>query len=51
MVRPGHNFRCSLISPLFVDPLINGTTLIFHIENISLAEERLIFNLFMTLTL
>jgi hypothetical protein len=29
--RAGHNFRSPLISPLFVDPLVNGTTLIFHI--------------------
>jgi hypothetical protein len=31
--------------------LINGTALIFHIENVSLTEERLFLNLFMTLTL
>ncbi len=49
--RAGHNFRCPLISPLSVDPLINGTALIFHFENDSLTEERLFLNLFMTLTL
>ncbi len=49
--RAGHNFRCPLISPLSVDPLINGTALILLIENVSLTEERLFLNLFMTLTL
>jgi hypothetical protein len=28
--RVEHNFPCPLKSPLSVDPLINGTTLIFH---------------------
>jgi hypothetical protein len=51
LCRAGHNFRCPLISPLSVDPLINGTALIFHFENVSLTEERLFLNLFMTLTL
>jgi hypothetical protein len=51
IVRAGHNFRCPLISPLSVDPLINGTALIFHFENVSLTEKRLFLNLFMTLTL
>ncbi len=50
-IRAGHNFRCPLISPLSVDPLINGTALIFHIENVSLTEERLFLYIFMTLTL
>ncbi len=36
-----HNFCCPLISPLSVDPLINGTVLIFHFENVNLMEERL----------
>jgi hypothetical protein len=27
--------------PLSVDPLINGTALIVHFENVSLTEERL----------
>ncbi len=39
--RAGHNFRCPLISPLSVDPLINGTALIFHCGNVNLMEERL----------
>jgi hypothetical protein len=38
----GHNFRC---------PLINVTALIFHLENVSLREERLYLNLFMALAL
>ncbi len=45
--RAGHNFRCPLISPLSVDPLINGTALIFHCGNVNLTEERLYLNLFM----
>jgi hypothetical protein len=43
--RAGHNFRCPLISMLSVDPLINGTALIFHFENVILTEERLFLNL------
>jgi hypothetical protein len=50
-IRAGHNFRCPLISPLSVDPLINGTALIFHYENANLTEERLFLNLFMALAL
>ncbi len=46
-----HNFRCPLISPLSVDPLINGTALIFHCGNVSLTEECLFLNLFMALAL
>jgi hypothetical protein len=42
----GHNFRCPLISPLSVDPLFNGTVLIFHSENVNLMEERLFLSLF-----
>ncbi len=34
------HFHCPLISPLSVDPLINGTALIFHFENVNLTEER-----------
>ncbi len=49
--RAGHNFRCPLISPLSVDPLINGTALIFHCGNVYLTEERLFLNLFMALAL
>jgi hypothetical protein len=49
--RAGHNFRCPLISPLSVDPLINGTALIFHCGNVNLTEERLFLNLFMALAL
>jgi hypothetical protein len=45
--RAGHNFRCPLLSPLSVDPLINGTALIFSFENVNLTEERLFLNLFM----
>jgi hypothetical protein len=30
-VKDGHNFRCPLKSPLSVDPLVNGTTLIFNV--------------------
>jgi hypothetical protein len=44
--RAEHNFRCPLISPLSVDPLINGTSLIFHTENVNLTEERLFLSLF-----
>jgi hypothetical protein len=33
--RAGHNFRCPLISLLSVDPLINGTALIFHFKNVN----------------
>jgi hypothetical protein len=40
--RAGHNFRCPLINPLSVDPLINGTVLIFHVENVNLTEKRLL---------
>ncbi len=43
--RAGHNFRCPLLSPLSVDPLINGTTLIFHFEIVNLTEERLFLSL------
>jgi hypothetical protein len=50
-IRAGHNFRCPLISPLSVDPLINGTALIFHFENVNLTEERLFLNLLMALAL
>jgi hypothetical protein len=39
--RAGHNFRCLLESPLSVDPLLNGLTLIFPILNVNLIEERL----------
>jgi hypothetical protein len=49
--RAGHNFRCPLISPLSVDPFINGTALIFHCGNVNLTEERLFSNLFMALAL
>jgi hypothetical protein len=49
--RAGHNFRCPLISPWSVDPLINGTALIFHCGNVNLMEERLYLNLFMALAL
>jgi hypothetical protein len=44
--RAGHNFRCPLISPLSVDPLINRPALIFHFENVNLMEERLFLSLF-----
>jgi hypothetical protein len=37
--------------PLFVDPLTNGTALIFHFENVNLTEERLFLNLFTALAL
>ncbi len=37
--------------PLSVDPLINGTALIFHCGNVNLTEERLFLNLFMALAL
>ncbi len=43
--RAGHNFRCPLISPLSVDPLVNGTALILHFENVNLTEERLFLGL------
>jgi hypothetical protein len=45
--RAGQNFLCPLISPLSVDPLINGTALIFQFENVNLMEERIFLNLFM----
>jgi hypothetical protein len=45
IVRAGHNFRCPLLSMLSVDPLINGTTLIFHFEIVNLMEECLILSL------
>jgi hypothetical protein len=32
-----------LISPLPVDPLINGTALNFRFENVNLTEEHLFF--------
>jgi hypothetical protein len=32
--------------PLSVDPLINGSALIFHFENVNLTEERLFLSLF-----
>jgi hypothetical protein len=51
IIRAGHNFRCPLISPLSVDPLINGTALIFHCGNVNLTEEPLFLNLFMALAL
>ncbi len=51
ITRAGHNFRCPLISPLSVDPLIKGTALIFHCGNVNLMEERLFLNLFMALAL
>jgi hypothetical protein len=44
--RAGHNFSCPLISPLSVDPLVNGTTLILHFEYVNLTEERLFLSLF-----
>jgi hypothetical protein len=28
--KAGHNFRCPLKSPLFVDPLINVTAIVFN---------------------
>ncbi len=34
----GLNFLCPLISLLSADPLIDGTALIFHLENINLTE-------------
>jgi hypothetical protein len=43
--RAGHNFRCPLISPLYIDLMINGTALIFHFENVNLMEERLFLKL------
>jgi hypothetical protein len=43
--RAGHIFRCPLLSPLSVDPFINGTTLIFHFEIVNLTEERLFLSL------
>jgi hypothetical protein len=39
--RAGHNFHCPLISPLSVDPLVNGTALNFHFNNVNLTGERL----------
>ncbi len=42
-----HNFRCPLISPLSVDPLVNVTALNFHFENVNLIEERIFLNIFM----
>jgi hypothetical protein len=49
--RAGHNFRCPLISPLSVDPLVNGTALILHFENVNLTEERLFLGLLEASTL
>ncbi len=49
--RAGHNFRCPLISPLSVDPLVNGTALVLHFENVNLTEERLFLGLFKASTL
>jgi hypothetical protein len=46
LTRAGHNFHCPFISPLSVDPLINGTALICHFENINLMEERLFLSLY-----
>jgi hypothetical protein len=43
--RAGHNFQCPLKSQLSVDPLIIGTILVFHIQNVNLTEERLFFYL------
>jgi hypothetical protein len=51
LCRAGHNFHCPLKSPLTVYPLSNGTTLIFHIPNVNLMEERLFLNLKMAPTL
>jgi hypothetical protein len=48
MLRAGHNFRFPLISPLTVDPLVNGIELIFHSENDNLTEECLFLSLFTT---
>jgi hypothetical protein len=48
MLRAGHNFRFPLISPLTVDPLVNGTELIFPSENVNLREECLFLSLFKT---
>jgi hypothetical protein len=49
--RAGHNFHCPLISPLSVDPLVNGTALILHFENVNLTEDRLFLSLFKASTL
>ncbi len=49
--RAGHNFRCPLISLLSVDPLVNGTALILHFENVNLTEECLFLSLFKASTL
>jgi hypothetical protein len=49
--RAGHNFRCPLISPLSVDPLVNGTALILPFENVNLTEERLFLSLLKASTL
>jgi hypothetical protein len=49
--RAGYNFRYPLISPLSVDPLVNGTTLTLHFENINLTEERLFLSLLNASTL
>ncbi len=49
--RAGHNFLYPLISPLSVDPLVNGTALILHFENINLTEERLFLILLKASTL
>jgi hypothetical protein len=49
--RAGHNFRCPLVSPLSVDPLVNGTALILHFENVNLTEERLFLSLLKASTL
>ncbi len=44
--RAGLNFRCPLISPLSVDPLINRPALIFRFDNVNLTEERFFSSLF-----
>jgi hypothetical protein len=31
---------------LSADPLINGTALIFHFENVNLTEERVFLNIY-----
>ncbi len=43
--RAGHNFCCPLISPLFLDPLIDRTAHILDFEKVNLTEERLFLNL------
>ncbi len=37
--------------PLTVDPLVNGTALILHFENVNLTEERLFLSLLKASTL